>query len=94
MSPSSAHKSPLEALLYALEKYPEKVELVPLAQLVTESARENPRRPAWAKIALPDELIKGLRGGDNDGDMVLLVRVPREVLARAESSIVLPGEVR
>jgi hypothetical protein len=87
-------RGPLEALQYALEKYPEKVELVPLAQLVTETARENPRRPAWAKIALPDEVVKGLRGGDSDGDLVLLVRVPREVLSRAESSIVLPGEVR
>jgi hypothetical protein len=86
-------KSPLEALQFALEKYPERVELVPLAQLVTETARENPRRPAWAKIALPDELVKALRGGDAEGDLVLLVRVPREVLARGESSIVLPGEV-
>jgi hypothetical protein len=87
-------KPPLEALQFALEKYPQKVEVVPLEQLVTETARENPRRPAWAKIALPDELVKSLRGGDAEGDLVLLVRVPREVLARSESSIVLPGEVR
>jgi hypothetical protein len=87
-------KTPLEALQYALDKYPQRVELVPVAQLVIESARENPRRPAWAKLALPDEVVKGLRGGDADADLVLLVRVPREVLARAESSIVLPGEVR
>lgn len=85
-------RAPLEALQFALEKYPQKVELVPLGQLVTETARENQRRPAWAKIALPDELVKSLRGGDAEGDLVLLVRVPREVLARAESSIVLPGE--
>ncbi len=86
-------KSPLEALRFALDKYPQKVELVPLAQLVTETARENPRRPAWAKIALPDEVVKTLRGGDAEGDLVLLVRVPRDVLSRGESSIVLPGEV-
>ena len=86
-------KQPLDALRFALDKYPQKVELVPLAQLVTETARENERRPAWAKIALPDELVKGLRGGD-EGDMVLLVRVPREVLQRSESNIVLPGEVK
>lgn len=85
-------KDPVEALRFALDKYPQKVELVPLAQLVTESARENERRPAWAKIALPDAVVKGLRGGDGDGDLVLLVRVPREVLARGESKIVLPGE--
>ena len=87
-------KDPLEALRFALDKYPQKVELVPLAQLVTETARENERRPAWAKIALPDEVVKALRGGDAERDLVLLVRVPREVLSRAESSIVLPGEVK
>ena len=86
-------KQPLDALRFALDKYPQRVELVPLQQLVTETARENERRPAWAKIALPDELVKGLRGGD-EGDMVLLVRVPREVLQRSESNIVLPGEVK
>lgn len=93
MSVQGGGKQPLDALRFALDKYPQKVELVPLAQLVTETARENERRPAWAKIALPDELVKGLRGGD-EGDMVLLVRVPREVLQRSESNIVLPGEVK
>jgi hypothetical protein len=90
----TAAKAPLEALQFALEKYPQKVEIVPLAQLVVDSARENERRPAFAKIALPDDVVKGLRGGDGDGDLVLLVRVPREVLQRSESNIVLPGEVR
>jgi hypothetical protein len=87
-------RNPLEALRFALDKYPQKLEVVPLAQLVTESARENERRPAWAKIALPDAVVKSLRGGEGEHDMVLLVRVPRDVLARSESSIVLPGEVK
>ena len=86
--------SPLETLQFALEKYPEKVELVPLQQLVTETARQNERRPAWAKIALPDEVVKSLRGGDAGGEMVLLVRVPRDVTSRLGSRIVLPGEVK
>jgi hypothetical protein len=83
-----------KTLQFALEKYPEKVELVPLQQLVTETARQNERRPAWAKIALPDEVVKGLRGGDSQGELVLLVRVPREVVQRVDSKIVLPGEVK
>ena len=85
---------PLETLRFALEKYPQKVEIVPLQQLVTETARQNERRPAWAKIALPDEVVKSLRGGDTSGEMVLLVRVPREVISRQDSRIVLPGEVK
>ena len=84
---------PRKALQFALEKYPEQVEAVPLAQLVADSARQNERRPAWAKVVLPDEVVKGLRGGDR-GDLVLLVRVPRDVVGRSESSIILPGEVK
>lgn len=87
--------NPRRSLAYALEKYPERVEMVPLRDLVTESARKNDKRPAFVKLSVPDELVKQLRGrpGD-DADLVLLVRVPREVLQRQESLIVLPGEVR
>ena len=67
---------------------------MPLQQLVTETARQNERRPAWAEIALPDDLVKSLRGGDTQGELVLLVRVPRDVVQRVDSKIVLPGEVK
>jgi hypothetical protein len=90
----TAAADPLKALQFALEKYPEKVELVPLQQLVTETARGNDKRPAWAKIALPDEVVKELRGGDTEGELLLLVRVPRDVVQRTDSRIVLPGEVK
>jgi hypothetical protein len=83
----------LDALTFALEKYPQQVEAVALAELVLESARENPRRPAYVKLALPDEVVKRLRGGDSEGDLLLLVRIPREVQKRSESRILLPGEV-
>ena len=82
---------------YALEKYPERVEMVPIEQIVTDSARQNPKRPAYVTLAVPDEIVKNLRGsrsGNEERDLVLLVRVPKEVLERSESLIVLPGEVR
>ncbi len=84
---------------YALEKYPERVEMVPIEQLVTDSARQNPKRPAYVTLSVPDEIVKNLRGsrsdrGSEDRDLVLLVRVPKEILERSESLIVLPGEVR
>lgn len=83
-----------EALLFALEKYPERLEIVPLENLVTESARKNDRRAAYVKLSLPDEAVKSLRGSaDRRKDMLLLVSVPKEVLERSESSIILPGEV-
>lgn len=87
-------KSPAEAVLYALEKYPERVGLVPLEQLVVESARGNDKRPAYLKLAVPDEVVKSLRGSaDRRKDLLLLVSIPKEVMERAESSIILPGEV-
>jgi hypothetical protein len=86
--------SPVESLLKALEKYPQRVEMVPLRDLVIESARGNDKRPAFVKLSLPDEVVKGLRGGEGDQDLLLVVRVPREVVERAESSIILPGDLR
>ena len=87
-------QNPRKALSYALEKYPERVELVPIEQLVTDSARQNPKRPAYVTLAVPDEVVKSLKGGRENRDLVLLVRVPKEILERSESRILLPGEVR
>jgi len=85
----------LKNLAFALEKYPERVEIVPIQELVTESARKNDKRPAFVKLSVPDDIVKQLRGRlGEDTDLVLLVRVPKEVLQRQGSLIVLPGEVR
>jgi hypothetical protein len=84
----------LKSLAFALEKYPEQLEVVPLADLVTDSARENPRRPAYVKLSVPDDVVKSIRGGASDSDILLLVRLPREILQRSESRIVLPSETR
>ncbi|HEY2289736.1 MAG TPA: hypothetical protein VGM86_03445 [Thermoanaerobaculia bacterium] len=87
-------QNPRKALAYALEKYPERVEMVPIEQIVTDSARQNPKRPAYVTLAVPDEVVKSLKGNRDDRDLVLLVRVPKEILERSESLILLPGEVR
>lgn len=85
---------PRRALAFALEKYPERVEAVPVAKQVMESARQNSKRPAFVKLAMDDEVVKALRGPeDRRPDLWLLVRVPKEVLERSESRIVLPHEV-
>lgn len=84
---------PKKILAFALEKYPEQVEVVPLAELAIDSARQNPKRPAYVKLAMPDEVVKSLRGGRRGGSITLVVHVPEEVLKRTESRIILPGEV-
>jgi len=85
--------NPLKALQFALEKYPDRVELAPVRDLLMDSARQNDRRPAFIKLAVPDDLVKALRGNRDGQDTVLLVRIPAEVNDRVESRIVLPGEV-
>ena len=82
------------SLAFAIDKYPERVEAVPVDQLMMESARQNPKRPAYVKLAMDDDSVKALRGpADRRRDLWLLVRVPKEVLERSESRIVLPHEV-
>lgn len=87
-------QNPRKALSYALEKYPERVEMVPIEEIATDSARQNARRPAYVTLSVPDEIVKSLKGSRESRDLVLLVRVPKEILERSESLIVLPGEVR
>ena len=85
---------PVASLAYALETYPQEVEAVPVDELVMESARQNPKRPAYVKLAVPDELVKALRGSaDRRKDLVMLVKIPKKVVERSESSIILPHEV-
>lgn len=88
-------QNPLKTLLYALDKYPEKVAMVPVQELLLESARQNEKRPAYVKLQVPDDVVKGLRGNrSEEKDLVMLVVVPKEIQQRSESLIVLPGEVR
>ncbi len=86
-------EDPRKQLAFALEKYPEKVEIAPIESLAMDSARRNEKRPAWVKLAVPDEVVKGLKGRRAGTGRVLLVRIPDEVVERADSRIVLPGEV-
>ena len=84
----------LKTLAFALEKYPERIEVMPVDRLLQDSARQNEKRPAYLKLAVPDDVVKTLRGREDAKDLLVLVRVPKEVLSRKDSRIVLPGEVR
>lgn len=86
-------ENPRKTLSFALEKYPDRIGILPVERILMESARQNEKRPAYLKIAVPDEIVKTLRGRGEERDLVLVVHVPREILGRAESPILLPGEV-
>ena len=83
---------PRKTLRFALENYPDRVETLPLADLLIDSAREKPKRPAYVKLAVPDPLVQAVRSPRPGGDAYLLVRIPAEVGERVDSPIVLPGE--
>ena len=92
--PTLEARGQIEQLFRALEKFPHRVEVTRLADLLVDSGRSNERRPAYVQLAVPDEVVKDLRGAPDRGDLLFLVRVPREVVERSESRIVLPGELR
>ena len=84
----------LRTLAFALEKYPEKIEAAPIETLVLDSARGNAKRPAFLKLAVPDEVVKSVRGpASKRQNLLFLVSIPHEVEERSESPIILPGEV-
>ena len=83
----------LQSLAFALEKYPERVEAVPVDELLLDSARGNDKKQAYIKLVVPDEVVKSLRGlPDKRRDLLFLVSIPKEVQERSESRIILPGE--
>ncbi len=88
-NPEDLHR----ALAFALDKYPHQVELAPVEKLLLDAARKGAKRPAYLKIAVPDETVKSLRGRKPAADHLLLVRLPREMADRATSPIILPNEV-
>ena len=85
--------TPQKSLAFALENHPQRVETIDVRELVMESARQNPKRPAYLQLAVPDDFVKSVRGRREDGDLVLLVRIPKEVLQRQDSRIILPGDL-
>lgn len=93
MADRTGRSDPRRTLLFALEKYPERIQAIDLDELVIESARQNEKRPAYVKVAVPDAWVKALRGPKTGQNRWLLVEVPREVEERSESSIILPGEL-
>jgi len=78
-------------LMTLLEKYPNAVEIVPVEEALLDSARGSGDKPGILKLAAPDAVIKNLKGDPDRRDAFLLVHIPREILRREESPIILPG---
>jgi hypothetical protein len=74
-----------------LDKYPNAVEIVPLEEVVVDSARGSADRPGTLKLAIPDAVVKNLRGDPSKRDTLLLVHIPHDLVEREASPIILPG---
>ena len=87
-------EDPRPAFDFALAKYPERMEVSRLEDVLLSSARQSGGKPARVELGLSDEAVKNLRGEPARRDLYLLVRIPREVVERSKSTILLPSEVR
>ena len=93
MADDSLLDSPTGTLRQALERFPHLVEVADLRRLALDAGRRNDKRPAYVQLAVPDDVVKDLRGRPEKGDLLLFVRIPRQLLERLESRIVLPTEL-
>jgi hypothetical protein len=70
--------------------------------VVVDATRNSPKgkergygtRPATMRLAVPDEVVKNIRGDDDKRDWYVLLRVDREVLDKLESPIIQPELVK
>lgn len=51
-------------------------------------------KPATLRLAVPDEVVKNMRGADDQRDWYVLLRVDRGVLEQLESPIIQPEIVK
>jgi hypothetical protein len=81
---------------FALANYPHLLQVTTVADVMVGSRRARPdvRRPASIELAVPDETVVNLRGEHDRQDLLLLVRIPREVIERSQSLVITPGELR
>lgn len=58
-----------------------------------ESARQNEKRPAWIRMAVPDDFVKSIRGAEEKQPVFAIVVIPSDIRQQAESPIIQPGVI-
>lgn len=79
-------------LVFAIDHYPQRLTCFAIEKMLMETARSNDKRPAYIKFYTLDGIVKNLDGKDNLRDSYLFIRIPRDVVDRSKSPIILPGE--
>lgn len=83
----------LDRILDLARRFPENVEVIPVAANAQDMARATSLREAYVRVGVPDELVKNLRGDSDRRDLVFLIRLPRLVVNAAQHQIEAPGLV-
>ena len=78
-------------LVRAIELGVEGLQVYAVTPHVCELRRKNGKREASVTVSVPDETIVNLRGEVGRRDLLLFIRIPREVVERLETPIILPG---
>lgn len=78
-----------EKLIEYLQKNKEMIEIVELEKVLVDSTRGKENAPGLLKIAVPDEIVKNLRGIPEKRDLILLIRIPNDIKKKMESPIII-----
>ncbi len=79
----------LEKLLKYFQTHPNSIEIVEIQEILMDSTRGNDKKPGILKIAVPDEIVKNLRGEPEKRDILLIMRIPNEIKKKMESPIII-----
>lgn len=79
----------IEKLIEYLQKYQNSIEIIEIEKTLLDSARGKEGKFGAIKIAVPDELVKNLRGSKEKRDLILIVRIPNEIKKKMESPIII-----
>lgn len=89
-----AMRQAVELISWVSNNYPGMMTLMPplITNVKREKAKGPNKRPASIEIQVPEALARQIKSEDEDVGVLYLVHIRPEVLDRASSKIVLPGE--
>lgn len=69
-----------ELITSVIQKEPKEIEFLPLNQVLIEGVRQNDKRPAWIKAAVPDGWVVNLMKNEKLTDGFVIAKVSREFI--------------
>lgn len=79
----------IEKLIEYLQKYQNSIEIIEIEKILLDSTRGKEGKTGTIKIAIPDEIVKNLRGLKEKRDLILVLRIPNEIRKKMESPIII-----